>query len=194
MQAFLQGTLTQRWSILYKAVPIDQAGGSCQAPGLGQAQDGLVYCLGHAEIIRAYTDLPVFGHRSLRFRFMSRQIILFILVGTLAAFTHWGIVIALVQTLSLSPLLANLFGWLTAFLVSFGGHYWLTFRSQNARFLPALSRFFLVSAAGFAVNEASYAFLLNHSGLRYDLLLGLILIGLAVLTFLAGRLWAFRRT
>ncbi|QHS35258.1 GtrA family protein [Alcaligenes faecalis] len=125
---------------------------------------------------------------------MSRQIILFILVGTLAAFTHWGIVIALVQTLSLSPLLANLFGWLIAFLVSFGGHYWLTFRSQNARFLPALTRFFLVSAAGFAVNEASYAFLLNHSDLRYDLLLGLILIGLAVLTFLAGRLWAFRRT
>ncbi|MBX6965729.1 GtrA family protein [Alcaligenes faecalis] len=112
----------------------------------------------------------------------------------MAAFTHWGIVIALVQTLSLSPLLANLFGWLIAFLVSFGGHYWLTFRSQNARFLPALARFFLVSAAGFAVNEASYAFLLNHSGLRYDLLLGLILIGLAVLTFLAGRLWAFRRT
>ncbi|MGE8547682.1 GtrA family protein [Alcaligenes sp. Marseille-Q7550] len=125
---------------------------------------------------------------------MSRQIILFILVGTLAAITHWGIVVAVVQTLGAPALLANLFGWLVAFLVSFSGHYWLTFRQQQARLLPALGRFFMVSAAGFAVNEASYAALLKYSGLRYDILLGLILIALAVLTFLAGRLWAFRRT
>ncbi|MGE8590597.1 MAG: GtrA family protein [Alcaligenes sp.] len=125
---------------------------------------------------------------------MSRQIILFILVGTLAAITHWGIVVAVVQALGTPALLANLFGWLVAFLVSFSGHYWLTFRQQQARLLPALGRFFMVSAAGFAVNEASYAALLQYSGLRYDILLGLILIALAVLTFLAGRLWAFRRT
>ncbi len=125
---------------------------------------------------------------------MSRQIILFILVGTLAALTHWGIVIAVVRTLELPALLANLFGWLIAFIVSFSGHYWLTFRQQEAKLGPALGRFFLVSAAGFAINEASYALLLKYSGLRYDILLGMILIALAVLTFLAGRLWAFRRT
>ncbi|HRL21888.1 GtrA family protein [Alcaligenes sp. SDU_A2] len=125
---------------------------------------------------------------------MSRQILLFILVGTLAAATHWGIVVLAVQTLAVPALLANLLGWLVAFGVSFSGHYWMTFRQQHARLLPALGRFFLVSAAGFAVNEASYAVLLKYSGLRYDLLLGLILIALAVLTFLAGRLWAFRRT
>ena len=125
---------------------------------------------------------------------MSRQLILFILVGTLAAVTHWGIVIAVVQLLDAPALLANLCGWLIAFGVSFSGHYWLTFRQQKARLAPALKRFFVVSAAGFAVNEASYALLLKYSGLRYDILLGLILIALAVLTFLAGRLWAFRRT
>ncbi len=90
------------------------------------------------------------------------------------------------------PLAANLIGWLVAFAVSFAGHYRLTFRhsknpldSSSASFLPCVSR-------RFAINEASYAWLLHSTAIRYDILLALILAGLAVATFIASRLWAFR--
>ena len=90
------------------------------------------------------------------------------------------------------PLVANLVGWLVAFAVSFIGHYRLTFRHSRIPWTIAIRRFFLVSAAGFLVNESAYAWLLHATAVRYDVLLALILIGLAVLTFVVSRLWAFR--
>ena len=87
------------------------------------------------------------------------------------------------------PLVANLVGWLVAFAVSFIGHYRLTFRHSRIPWTIAIRRFFLVSAAGFLVNESAYAWLLHATAVRYDVLLALILIGLAVLTFVVSRLW-----
>ncbi|GAA0777239.1 hypothetical protein GCM10009108_12610 [Castellaniella ginsengisoli] len=94
----------------------------------------------------------------------------------------------------LAPLAANVVGWLVAFGVSFAGHYRLTFRHQHAPLVRAASRFFLVSALGFAVNEAAYATLLHLTAIRYDVLLALVLIGIAGMTFILGRYWAFRHS
>jgi putative flippase GtrA len=91
------------------------------------------------------------------------------------------------------PLLANALGWMIAFLVSFAGHYWLTFRHTAQPIGMAIRRFFTISAITFCVNEASYSWLLRTTRLRYDVLLALILIAVACMTFLASRLWAFRR-
>lgn len=79
-----------------------------------------------------------------------------------------------------------------AFFVSFWGHYELTFKHQRAPLAKAARRFFAVSALGFSVNELAYAYLLHATPLRYDVLLALILIGIAVMTFVFGRFWAFR--
>lgn len=79
-----------------------------------------------------------------------------------------------------------------AFFVSFLGHYRLTFRRLASSWMSAARRFFLISACGFVLNEAAYAWLLHVTSVRYDVLLALILVGLAVLTFLVSRLWAFR--
>ncbi len=121
------------------------------------------------------------------------QVAWFVMVGCAAAATHWLVVVAAVSMLGTPPLLANVLGWLTAFGVSFAGHYTLTFRHQKAPFAQALRRFFLVSAAGFVINEAAYAWLLHATTIRYDLLLALILVGIAVMTFILGRFWAFRQ-
>lgn len=125
---------------------------------------------------------------------MSRQLLFFIVIGTLAAATHWGAVVLLVSHLKITPLVANLLGWLSAFIVSFSGHYTLTFAQQASSLGTALRRFFLVSALGFAVNESAYALLLHYSSVSYQYLLALILIAMAVLTFTLSRLWAFART
>lgn len=122
---------------------------------------------------------------------MPHQLLFFILVGSVAAATHWGIVIALVSQLGLSPLLANLLGWLCAFIVSFSGHHLLTFQQHGTYWLTALRRFFLISALGFCINETAYALLLHYSLIPYQWLLAGILVSMAFLTFILSRLWAF---
>lgn len=124
---------------------------------------------------------------------LAKQIAWFIAVGCAAAATHWSVAVASVEGFGLPPLGANAVGWLIAFVVSFYGHYRLTFRHAATSWIVAARRFFLVSAGGFALNEAAYAWLLHATPLPYDVLLAIILLGLAVLTFLASRLWAFRR-
>jgi putative flippase GtrA len=126
-------------------------------------------------------------------RILIRQVSWFIAVGCAAAATHWVVAVACVEVLRAAPLIANIVGWLVAFCVSFSGHYRLTFRHQAQAWHVAARRFFCVSAAGFAVNEIAYAWLLRRTTLRYDVLLALILVAIAVLTFLVSRFWAFRR-
>jgi len=124
---------------------------------------------------------------------LLRQLGCFIAVGCAAAATHWLAAVLAVRLLGQPPLLANVAGWLAAFCVSFAGHYLLTFRHQRAPLARAALRFFAVSALGFAVNEAAYAYLLHATPLRYDVLLALILLAIAAFTFVLGRFWAFRR-
>lgn len=123
---------------------------------------------------------------------LSRQVLWFIVVGCCAAATHWLVTVGVVGLAGTPPLLANVCGWLVAFTVSFSGHYFLTFRHQKAPLATAAWRFFLVSAAGFAINELAYAALLAVSTWRYDVLLAIVLVGVAGATFVASRLWAFR--
>lgn len=122
-----------------------------------------------------------------------RRIGFFIAVGCAAAAVHWGVVVALVSRWGWQPLVANVLGWLLAFTVSFAGHHLLTFQGHGAALRRAAARFFIVSAGGFAVNEAVYAMLLAWTGQRYDLVLAVVLIAVAVFTYLLGRHWAFLR-
>lgn len=113
-------------------------------------------------------------------------------MGCSAAAVHFGVVVLLVSGAGRPPLAANVVGWLVAFVVSFLGQWQLTFRAHGAPLLRALRRFFLLSFTGFAINEATYAVLLHFSRLPYDVLLAVVLVGVAVMTYLLGSRWAFR--
>jgi putative flippase GtrA len=121
----------------------------------------------------------------------AHRVIRFIAVGCIAAAVHLGVVVLLVSGMGLPPLAANVVGWLVAFCFSLTGHWLLTFRSQRSPLWRAARRFFAVSAAGFAANELAYAALLRWSGLRYDLVLALVLVAVAVITYLLSSRWAF---
>ena len=121
-----------------------------------------------------------------------RRIGWFIAVGTAPPPVHLATVVALVRWGGWSPPIANVVGWLVAFGCSFFGHHFTTFSDANAPMGRAARRFFAVSAFGFAANQAAYVLLLRLSGLRYDLALALVLVGVAVVTYLLGRRWAFR--
>lgn len=116
----------------------------------------------------------------------------FVTVGTVAAGVHFAVVVVLVSQGLLAPLWANAVGWIVAFMASYAGHRGLTFRHQGASTARSLARFFVISAAGFLVNETAYAVLLRHSGLGYQAALALILVAMATLTYLASRHWAFQ--
>lgn len=118
----------------------------------------------------------------------------FVLVGCGAAAVHWGVVVLLVERASWQPLVANVLGWLAAVGVSFMGHHLGTFRGHGAPLLRALPRFLGLSAFGFAVNELVYALLLRWGGHRYDVVLAMVLVAVAFITYQVGRLWVFSGT
>lgn len=126
---------------------------------------------------------------------MTRRIAWFVLVGCAAAAVHMGMVTFLVSHLAWQPLVANAAAWLGAFIVSFSGHWHLTFPHSGAPMLRAVRRFFVISLAGFAANEALYAVLLHVFGERWYLAsLFAVLIAVAVITWFLSSRWAFRGT
>jgi putative flippase GtrA len=122
-----------------------------------------------------------------------RRIATFIAVGATAAAVHLGVVVALVEAGAAAPLVANVAGWLVAFCVSFAGQHRLTFGDREASARQSAPRFFVLSAAGFAANEAAYAAALRFFPLRYDVALAIVLVLVAAMTYVLSSAWAFRR-
>jgi putative flippase GtrA len=114
----------------------------------------------------------------------------FAAVGGLALLVHFATVAALVP-FGVSPLLANVFGFLAALTVSFAGHSRWSFPAPERDIAVAASRFVAVAVAGFALNEATYAVLLSRTTLDYRVASIVVLAGVAGLTWLASRHWAF---
>jgi len=122
---------------------------------------------------------------------MLAELIRFACVGLLAMAVHF-LTVALLVPLGMAPLAANAVGFLVAFQASYAGHSGWTFRNraQSGSYL----RLFLVSAAGFAVNEGCYAALLELDILDYRTALAVVLAGVAAGTYLLSKLWVFNRT
>ncbi len=122
----------------------------------------------------------------------QRSLAWFVATGCTAAAVHFAVVVGLVERAGWAPLVANGAAWLTAFVVSFTGHLRFSFADQAAPPLRAARRFFATSALGFVLNEAAYAALLHGAGLGYRIALAAVLAGVALLTWLLSRHWAFR--
>jgi putative flippase GtrA len=126
---------------------------------------------------------------------MMRRIAWFVFVGCMAAAVHLATVVMLVSGFGWRPLVANVVAWLLAFCVSFSGHWHLTFPRSGAPLARAAMRFFMISLAGFLVNESMYAVLLHLTGTQwYAVVLFFVLLAVAVITYLLSSRWAFRGT
>lgn len=122
----------------------------------------------------------------------ARQLFWFGATGAAAAATQLLAVMVLVESGGLAPLLANGFGFLVAFGVSYLGHRHLTFSAHDVMTARSLPRFFLVAVLGFLLNELLFALLLTQTALPYWFALALVLLAVAVITFVMSRGWAFR--
>lgn len=115
----------------------------------------------------------------------------FIFVGVLAAVVHLMTLMVLVRMLSIAPLLANIPSFFLAFGVSYNGHARLTFEGQNTQGVTAAGRYFLVAILSFLLNEILYAWVLYFLGWSYVPALLLVLLLVAVITFMLSKYWAF---
>lgn len=117
----------------------------------------------------------------------------FAVIGGLATLTHAFVAASLLESGTTSAFPANICGFLVAFCVSFGGHYYWSFSHlrQQGTALKSMIRFLVIALAGFALNSFVLALWLELT--PWPDLLGLLLAIAVVpaLSFLGARLWAF---
>lgn len=119
------------------------------------------------------------------------QALQFVFVGGCAAATHLAVVAVLVQAAGMAPLAANVLAFLVAFVVSYNGHALFTFVQAQARGRAVVARYFAVACASFAANELLYWVALHWLGWHYFWSLALVLVLVAVGTFVLAKFWAF---
>lgn len=116
----------------------------------------------------------------------------FALVGVIASLAHYVAFVFFIKTMW--PEIANIFAFLTSFMISFLGHRYLTFNEKGTPFLDSFIRFFSTACLGFLNNELVLAFL--YRIMHFDSKLALIcgMLTSAAQTFILSRYWAFQKT
>lgn len=123
----------------------------------------------------------------------ARSISWFTIVGTAAALVHYVSALILEGWLALSPGSANFLAFLLAFPVSYFGHRTLSFANNSNTHGYALPRFLLVACSGFAGNQIMLLSLLRFSTIPFWLALAIVMVIVALATYLLSRYWAFRQ-
>ncbi len=119
------------------------------------------------------------------------QLFWFVLVGGSAFAVHYLLVLLLVGRWAVTPLHANVLAFCCAFWVSYFGHRRLTFQVGHGH-RQTLPRFALVSLSSFAINQLLFALLLLElPAVPYYVSLAIVLVAVAILTFLISKFWAF---
>ena len=116
----------------------------------------------------------------------------FTIIGAAAALVHYFTAISLESLDCLSAAHANIAGFLAAFPVSYFGHRFLSFAHLNAKHSHALPRFFSVALLGFIANQTLVLTGLAYTPMPFWLVLGIVMVVVAVSTYLLSHFWAFK--
>jgi putative flippase GtrA len=95
---------------------------------------------------------------------------------------------------STPALIANIFAFLIAFCFSFFGQRYLTFSDSNQTFFYSLKRYFLVSVCSFLFNECFFYIAIYFFHIPYYIALPIIVLLVAIGTFVVSKRWAFKLT
>lgn len=116
----------------------------------------------------------------------------FAAVGSGAALIHLGGVLLLVECFAYPPLKANVAAFIAAFIAGHIGHRRFTFAAQRG-FGQSLWRWGMVSSTGFVCNQYLYWLALRlFPRIHYELLLALVTLLIAALSYGLGKFWAFK--
>lgn len=118
------------------------------------------------------------------------KLMVFGAVGVGASLVHIAVAWALISGLQSGVFAANAMGFCTAFLWSYFGHYYLTFRATGPH-RAAFGRFLAVALAGFGINNAvvwAWGAVMGSAGIL-AIVAGVIIAAGTV--FAASNFWAF---
>jgi putative flippase GtrA len=128
-------------------------------------------------------------------RLTLRQAIRFGWVGGISTFVHVLLFDLFVRYGGLPALLANFVAFLGAFLVSFTGHQFWTFREQRGSdptwLARSLSRYLAVGLTGLALNSLCVFLVVNALGYPHTVAIVFMVLVVPGLLFLLNKLWAF---
>jgi putative flippase GtrA len=123
------------------------------------------------------------------------QSLRFGIVGIAATLTHVAVFVALIQTGDAAPLLANALAFGVAFVLSFLGHFWWTFRApaelETRRWAPALVRFLVIALSGFLLNTAVVFMVVEVLTVSYMYAAVLMVTVVPACVFVASKFWVF---
>ncbi|OIR17720.1 GtrA-like protein [mine drainage metagenome] len=123
---------------------------------------------------------------------LKRELVVFVGVGASAALVHLLIVWLLVNLDVLSPLQANIAGFLGAVNVSYFGHSQFTFNLAKRPCIKSFAKFFSIAVLSFVINQTAYYYGLKWFGYQFYLpILTVVLVVVAVFTFIFSKFWAF---
>ncbi|HSH72891.1 MAG TPA: GtrA family protein [Methylophilaceae bacterium] len=116
----------------------------------------------------------------------------FTLIGAAAALVHYIVAVALETGAILTPSNANIVGFLCAFPVSYFGHRAFSFSTQKTSHSQAFPRFLVVACGGFLANQLLVVSALHMTSLPFWLVLAVVMVIVAVSTYILSRYWAFK--
>lgn len=119
------------------------------------------------------------------------QLFRFGVVGVTAAIVHLCTVVFLVQNFNLSPLVANIFGFICGFQISYWGHRTWTFQATTVMHRIAATKLLSLQIFGFIANEFLFYLLLLWR-IPYPIALTIVLTTLPIFTFFCGKYWVFK--
>lgn len=122
-----------------------------------------------------------------------RSAIWFVLVGSSAAVVHFFVYAASLKTFELPNEWANACGFGIAFVVSFLGHRYLSFKDTSTSIHQSFLKFFITAVAGFCTNELIFIGLFRYFDLNDWLALLAGICAAAAQTFVLSRFWAFKK-
>lgn len=111
-----------------------------------------------------------------------------------AAIVHYVCAVGIEASTSMPPAYANITGFLMAFPVSYVGHRKLSFSHQHSTHRQALPRFLAVAGLGFAANQLLVIGALKFTRVPFWLALAMVMVTIALSTFILSRYWAFKST
>ena len=115
----------------------------------------------------------------------------FIIVGGLATFVHYIVALTVYGGFNVPPLWANFIAFIIAFNVTYFGHYFWVFESDNAH-RSSLPKSLTVSLIGLALSQIIVWGLTERLAFPFHLTLIIAVTLVPMVTFSLNRLWVFK--
>jgi putative flippase GtrA len=111
-------------------------------------------------------------------------------IGVFATLIHGLALNLLVLGAGLQPTLANVGAFLSAFSISYLGHYYVSFRSRQSH-IAAAPKFFATALVGLTFNTVVFAIIVNLLQLHYMVAFAAVIVTLPPIMFLISRKYVF---